>query len=39
MCTAGPWHLAGHAPVVLERSLAGTAIGAGLLLWPNAQQG
>jgi 2-polyprenyl-6-methoxyphenol hydroxylase-like FAD-dependent oxidoreductase len=28
--------LAGHEPVVLERSPAGAAIGAGLLLWPNA---
>ena len=28
--------MAGHEPVVLERSAAGTAVGAGLLLWPNA---
>jgi 2-polyprenyl-6-methoxyphenol hydroxylase-like FAD-dependent oxidoreductase len=28
--------LAGHEPVVVERSPAGGAVGAGLVLWPNA---
>jgi 2-polyprenyl-6-methoxyphenol hydroxylase-like FAD-dependent oxidoreductase len=36
LCAARAVTLAGHEPVVLERSPAGTAIGAGLLLWPNA---
>jgi 2-polyprenyl-6-methoxyphenol hydroxylase-like FAD-dependent oxidoreductase len=36
LCAARAVTLAGHEPVVLERSSAGTAIGAGLLLWPNA---
>jgi 2-polyprenyl-6-methoxyphenol hydroxylase-like FAD-dependent oxidoreductase len=36
LCAARAVALAGHEPVVLERSPAGTAIGAGLLLWPNA---
>jgi 2-polyprenyl-6-methoxyphenol hydroxylase-like FAD-dependent oxidoreductase len=38
LCAARAVALAGHEPVVLERSAAGTAIGAGLLLWPNAVQ-
>jgi 2-polyprenyl-6-methoxyphenol hydroxylase-like FAD-dependent oxidoreductase len=36
LCAARAVALAGHEPVVLERSPAGSAIGAGLLLWPNA---
>src|SRR5689334_13769152 len=36
LCAARAVALAGHEPVVLERSPVGTAIGAGLLLWPNA---
>jgi 2-polyprenyl-6-methoxyphenol hydroxylase-like FAD-dependent oxidoreductase len=36
LCAARAVVLAGHEPVVLERSAAGSAIGAGLLLWPNA---
>jgi 2-polyprenyl-6-methoxyphenol hydroxylase-like FAD-dependent oxidoreductase len=36
LCAARAIALAGHEPVVLERSPAGGAIGAGLLLWPNA---
>jgi 2-polyprenyl-6-methoxyphenol hydroxylase-like FAD-dependent oxidoreductase len=36
LCAARAVALAGHEPVVLERSPAGTAIGAGLVLWPNA---
>jgi 2-polyprenyl-6-methoxyphenol hydroxylase-like FAD-dependent oxidoreductase len=36
LCAARAVALAGHEPIVLERSPAGTAIGAGLLLWPNA---
>jgi 2-polyprenyl-6-methoxyphenol hydroxylase-like FAD-dependent oxidoreductase len=36
LCAARAVTLAGHEPVVLERSPTGTAIGAGLLLWPNA---
>jgi 2-polyprenyl-6-methoxyphenol hydroxylase-like FAD-dependent oxidoreductase len=36
LCAARAVTLAGHEPVVLERSATGTAIGAGLLLWPNA---
>ena len=36
LCAARAVALAGHEPVVLERSAGGTAIGAGLLLWPNA---
>jgi 2-polyprenyl-6-methoxyphenol hydroxylase-like FAD-dependent oxidoreductase len=36
LCAARAVALAGHEPVVLERSPAGTAIGAGLLLWPDA---
>jgi 2-polyprenyl-6-methoxyphenol hydroxylase-like FAD-dependent oxidoreductase len=36
LCAARAVALAGHEPVVLERSPAGDAIGAGLLLWPNA---
>ncbi len=36
LCAARAVSLAGHEPVVLERSPTGTAIGAGLLLWPNA---
>ncbi len=36
LCAARAVALAGHEPVVLERSPAGTAIGAGLALWPNA---
>jgi 2-polyprenyl-6-methoxyphenol hydroxylase-like FAD-dependent oxidoreductase len=36
LCTARAVALAGHEPIVLERSPAGTAIGAGLVLWPNA---
>jgi 2-polyprenyl-6-methoxyphenol hydroxylase-like FAD-dependent oxidoreductase len=36
LCAARAVGLAGHESVVLERSPAGTAIGAGLLLWPNA---
>ncbi|MHB8533660.1 MAG: FAD-dependent monooxygenase, partial [Solirubrobacteraceae bacterium] len=36
LCAARAVTLAGHEPVVLERSPSGTSIGAGLLLWPNA---
>ncbi len=36
LCAARAVALAGHEPVVLERSPAGSTIGAGLLLWPNA---
>ncbi len=36
LCAARAAALAGHEPMVLERSPAGTAIGAGLVLWPNA---
>jgi 2-polyprenyl-6-methoxyphenol hydroxylase-like FAD-dependent oxidoreductase len=36
LCAARAITLAGHEPVVLERSPAGGAIGAGLVLWPNA---
>jgi 2-polyprenyl-6-methoxyphenol hydroxylase-like FAD-dependent oxidoreductase len=36
LCAARAVALAGHEPVVLERSPAGTTVGAGLLLWPNA---
>jgi 2-polyprenyl-6-methoxyphenol hydroxylase-like FAD-dependent oxidoreductase len=36
LCAARAVAQAGHEPVVLERSSAATAIGAGLLLWPNA---
>ena len=36
LCGARAVALAGHEAVVLERSPAGAAIGAGLLLWPNA---
>jgi 2-polyprenyl-6-methoxyphenol hydroxylase-like FAD-dependent oxidoreductase len=36
LCAARAVALAGHEPVVLERSPSGAAIGAGLLLWPNA---
>ncbi len=36
LCAARAVALAGHEPVVLERSPASTPIGAGLLLWPNA---
>jgi 2-polyprenyl-6-methoxyphenol hydroxylase-like FAD-dependent oxidoreductase len=36
LCAARAIALAGHEPVVLERSRAGGAIGAGLVLWPNA---
>ena len=36
LCAARAVALAGHTPVVLERSAEGTAIGAGLVLWPNA---
>jgi 2-polyprenyl-6-methoxyphenol hydroxylase-like FAD-dependent oxidoreductase len=36
LCAARAVALAGHEPIVLERSPAGTAIGAGLILWPNA---
>src|SRR5690349_4877293 len=36
LCAARAVALAGHEAVVLERSPAGAAIGAGLLLWPNA---
>jgi 2-polyprenyl-6-methoxyphenol hydroxylase-like FAD-dependent oxidoreductase len=36
LCAARAVALAGHEPVVLERSSVGSAIGAGLLLWPNA---
>ena len=35
LCAARAVTLAGHEPVVVERSPPGTAIGAGLLLWPN----
>src|SRR5262249_20531735 len=30
--------MAGHEPVVIERSTAAVGVGAGLLLWPNAVQ-
>jgi 2-polyprenyl-6-methoxyphenol hydroxylase-like FAD-dependent oxidoreductase len=36
LCAARAVALAGLEPVVLERSPAGSAVGAGLLLWPNA---
>ncbi len=36
LCAARAAALAGHDPVVIERSPAGTALGAGLVLWPNA---
>jgi 2-polyprenyl-6-methoxyphenol hydroxylase-like FAD-dependent oxidoreductase len=36
LCAARAVALAGLEPVVLEHSPAGTAVGAGLLLWPNA---
>jgi 2-polyprenyl-6-methoxyphenol hydroxylase-like FAD-dependent oxidoreductase len=36
LCAARAVALAGHEPIVLERSPVGTAIGAGLVLWPNA---
>ena len=36
LCAARAVTRAGHEPIVLERSPTGTAIGAGLLLWPNA---
>lgn len=36
LCAARAVALAGHEPVVLERSAAGAPVGAGLLLWPNA---
>jgi 2-polyprenyl-6-methoxyphenol hydroxylase-like FAD-dependent oxidoreductase len=36
LCAARGVALAGHEPIVLERSPAATAIGAGLILWPNA---
>jgi 2-polyprenyl-6-methoxyphenol hydroxylase-like FAD-dependent oxidoreductase len=36
LCAARAVALAGHDPVVLERSPPVTAIGAGLVLWPNA---
>ena len=38
LCAARAVALAGHEPMVLERSPPGTAIGAGLVLWPNAVQ-
>ena len=36
LCAARAAALAGHDPIVLERSSEGTTIGAGLVLWPNA---
>jgi 2-polyprenyl-6-methoxyphenol hydroxylase-like FAD-dependent oxidoreductase len=36
LCAARAVALAGHEPVVLERSPSGATVGAGLLLWPNA---
>jgi 2-polyprenyl-6-methoxyphenol hydroxylase-like FAD-dependent oxidoreductase len=36
LCAGRAAALAGHDPVVVERSPAGTALGAGLVLWPNA---
>jgi 2-polyprenyl-6-methoxyphenol hydroxylase-like FAD-dependent oxidoreductase len=36
LCAARAVAIAGLEPIVLERSPAGTAIGAGLVLWPNA---
>jgi 2-polyprenyl-6-methoxyphenol hydroxylase-like FAD-dependent oxidoreductase len=36
LCAARAVALAGLEPIVLERSPAGTAVGAGLVLWPNA---
>jgi 2-polyprenyl-6-methoxyphenol hydroxylase-like FAD-dependent oxidoreductase len=36
LCAARAVARAGHEPLVLERSPAGTTTGAGLLLWPNA---
>jgi salicylate hydroxylase len=36
LCAARALALAAHEPVVLERSPAGGAIGAGLVLWPKA---
>jgi len=36
LCAARAIAMAGHDPVILERSPAGTTLGAGLVLWPNA---
>jgi 2-polyprenyl-6-methoxyphenol hydroxylase-like FAD-dependent oxidoreductase len=36
LCAARALALAGCQPLVLERSPGGTAVGAGLVLWPNA---
>ena len=36
LCAARAVSLAGHEAVVVERSPAGSAVGAGLVLWPNA---
>jgi 2-polyprenyl-6-methoxyphenol hydroxylase-like FAD-dependent oxidoreductase len=36
LCAARSVARAGHEPIVLERSPAGAAVGAGLVLWPNA---
>jgi 2-polyprenyl-6-methoxyphenol hydroxylase-like FAD-dependent oxidoreductase len=36
LCAARAVALADHEPIVLERSPADSAIGAGLILWPNA---
>lgn len=36
LCAARAVALAGHEAVLVERSPAGAAIGAGLVLWPNA---
>lgn len=36
MCAARAVAMAGHEPVVLERSPIAAVVGAGLLLWPNA---
>jgi 2-polyprenyl-6-methoxyphenol hydroxylase-like FAD-dependent oxidoreductase len=38
LCAARALQLAGHRPILIERN-AHTAIGAGLLLWPNAVRG
>ncbi len=38
LCAARAVALAGHEPVVLERAERGTAVGAGLVLWPNAMR-
>src|SRR5262245_43474438 len=36
LCAGRAVALAGHEPLILERSPADTTLGAGLVLWPNA---